>query len=432
METPAADVVVIGAGVAGLAAAARLAAAGRSVVVLEARARAGGRVWTERLPGWPRPIEYGAEFVHSGNAALWRWVRRAGLKVKPIDEQQWLWRGGKLQPMPDGWERINAVMERIGPRFHGSFAQWLRDRARGIPEEDRILATGFVKGFQGAPPDRMSASALFAASQEDEEQLRPDGGYAKLVQTMLERVEKSGGQIVLEAPVSRITWRRHRVRVAASGREWSARAAVVSLPLGVLRAPPRAPGAVVFSPGLKARARVWAALAPGHALRVVLRMRADLWRRGIVPRPLRARSGHAFGFIQSAEAEFPVWWAEAPSPVLVGWTGGPAAAAMAHWSRARIFARAEATLARLLDVSTAAVHRSIVDRRTHNWAADPFTRGAYSFATTGRESGPAELARPIGGTLFFAGEATADLLELGTVHGAIASGERAAREILAG
>ncbi len=66
----------------------------------------------------------------------------------------------------------------------------------------------------------------------------------------------------------------------------------------------------------------------------------------------------------------------------------------------------------------------------YNWTADPFTRGAYSFATAGFENAPQEFARPIARTIFFAGEATADRLELGTVHGALASGERAAQGIL--
>jgi len=103
---------------------------------------------------------------------------------------------------------------------------------------------------------------------------------------------------------------------------------------------------------------------------------------------------------------------------------------MAGWTPARIFKPGRRTLARLLGCGDAALEKSIVDWRTHNWAADPFTRGAYSFSTAGHENAPDELARPVVNTLFFAGEATAEPLELGTVHGAIASGERAAREIL--
>jgi monoamine oxidase len=160
-------------------------------------------------------------------------------------------------------------------------------------------------------------------------------------------------------------------------------------------------------------------------------MRTEVWRRGPIPEALRAENGRAFGFVHSAEPFFPVWWSEAPSPILVGWTGGVAARKMAGWPGERIFQTARRTLAKLLRCTDEALARSVVDYRTHDWAADVFTRGAYSFATAGKENAPRELGRPVGGTLFFAGEATADLLELGTVHGALASGVRAADEVLA-
>ncbi|HYD84955.1 MAG TPA: FAD-dependent oxidoreductase, partial [Opitutus sp.] len=108
-----------------------------------------------------------------------------------------------------------------------------------------------------------------------------------------------------------------------------------------------------------------------------------------------------------------------------------AAKRMAGWAPTRIFEAARRTLATLLSCDERALADAIVDWRTHDWSADPWTRGAYSFSVAGRENAPAKLARPVGGTLFFAGEATADPLELGTVGGALTSGERAAKEILA-
>jgi monoamine oxidase len=116
--------------------------------------------------------------------------------------------------------------------------------------------------------------------------------------------------------------------------------------------------------------------------------------------------------------------------MIVGWTGGPVAEEMASWKDSDVFAAGASTLAKLLGCSRRSLQQAIVDWRTHNWSADPFTRGAYSYATAGEERAPNALAKPIQGTLFFAGEATADPLELGTVHGAIASGERAAKEVL--
>jgi monoamine oxidase len=425
------DVIVIGAGVAGLAAAARLAGAGRRVQILEARSRMGGRIWTERPTGWPAPIELGAEFVHTGNAALKRWLRRSRVATRPVDEMEWLARDGSLWPAPDGWDRVNAVMRRIGPRFRGSFAAWLERHGSGLAPDDRLLATSFVRGFQGAPPDRMSARALYRASFTEEEQLRPRHGYTRLVEAMARVLEREGVEVRLAAPVRRIRWHRGAVSVETAVGAWSAPVALVTVPPAVLRAAPGSPGTIAFRPQLVAKQRCWAAMEPGHARRVVFRLRGDAWRRGPIPAALRRRSGHAFGFLQSAAEDFPVWWAEAPQPMLVGWTGGPAAAAMAGLPDEEVFRRAEATLAALWQVEPLRLRRAILDRRTYDWSGDVYTRGAYSFAIAGGEKLPREAARPVQGTLFFAGEATADLLELGTVHGAIASGERAAREILA-
>jgi monoamine oxidase len=97
----------------------------------------------------------------------------------------------------------------------------------------------------------------------------------------------------------------------------------------------------------------------------------------------------------------------------------------------KIFEQARRTLAKLLDCRETELAKTILDWRTQDWSADPLTRGAYSFSVVGQEDAPKQIARPVAGTLFFAGEATADPLELGTVHGALASGERAAREIIA-
>jgi monoamine oxidase len=200
----------------------------------------------------------------------------------------------------------------------------------------------------------------------------------------------------------------------------------------VLKAASGSEGAMRFSPALKTKQKLWKAMPVGHALRVVMRFRPDVWRRGLFPKEMRARNGRALGFLHSRERYFPVWWSEAPAPVLVGWTGGPAAEELAHVSPRKKFSRACQTLSKLLSCSPSVLRKQVVDFRIHDWTVDPFTRGAYSFSIAGLEDAPARMAKPEARTLFFAGEATADPLELGTVHGALARGERAAKQILEG
>ena len=427
MKNREAEVVVIGAGVAGLAAALRLAENGVRVAVLEARARAGGRIWSEQAKGWPGAVELGAEFVHGGNEALTRAMRAARIGTAPVAARHWFVDENGRRTAA-AWDRVDAVMRRIGPRFRGSFADWLRAEGGKLSAHDRSLARKFVEGFQGAPVERMSAAMLFEDTKHDEKQRRPKGGYGPLVAWFLRRLAARQVKIQLRTVVTSVTWSRGQVGVDAGGVRWVARAAIVTLPLGVLGAREGA-GAVRFVPRLPVKESLWRELETGHALRVVLRLRGDVWRCGPVPPALRANRGKGFGFVHSLEEFFPVWWAEAPRPVVVGWTGGPAAKAMAGWPDARIFATARWTLARLLGCDEAVLADAIVDWRLHNWTADPFARGAYSFATAGREDAPALLARAEGNTLCFAGEATGEPLELGTVHGALASGERAAEEV---
>lgn len=423
------DVVVIGVGAAGLAAACRLASQTFRVVAIEARERVGGRIWTEERKGWARPIELGAEFIHSGNEELARALRAAGLKKRKVEEQHWLVDKGGRKEMPEAWDRIGKVMTAIGPRFRGSFEQWLHRSGRKVSPEDRALACAFVKGFQGAPAGRMSARTLYEAAQEEDEQFRPSGRYDALIASLETRFAKAGGVVELNCPVETVTWSRRGVTVRAGNRTWKARCALVTVPLGVLKAKPEERGGIVFQPALKKKQSVLARIESGHARRIVVRLRNDIWKRGPIPAELRRRNGQAFGFLHSEEKYFPVWWADAPRPVLVGWTGGPAAEAMAGWTDARVGRVACASLAKLLERTQGQIARVVREWRTHDWTADPFTRGAYSFSVAGEEKAPAELARAVGGRLFFAGEATADKLELGTVHGALASGDRAAREI---
>ena len=430
MDRTAVDVVVIGAGAAGLHAAALLGAAGKSVDVMEGRDRVGGRIWTDRPPGWRSPIELGAEFVHGGNEVMEKLIRSVRAVQRPIREQHWLVEKGQRQLMPDFWERIDEVIQPIGPRYRKSFGEWMKAHHERGETMNRELAKAFVEGYQGAPLGKMSAHTLFDASKVEEAQFRISGGYGTLVAALEKCLPLDRVTVKLRSLVHRIEWRRGEAIVFAGDLRWKARVVLVTVPLGVLRAPRGQVGHISFSPALTDRARLWRSAGVGYAVRIALRMRADAWRRSVIPPELRADSGKAFGFLHSDEKVFPVWWAEAPEPVLIGWTGGPAAENLAGLPSRQVFKSAVRALAKLLGCTQQALRKSIVDWRTHDWTSDPLTRGAYSFSAAGKEDLPRLMSEPVKNTLFFAGEATADPLELGTVHGALASGQRSADEII--
>jgi monoamine oxidase len=133
-------------------------------------------------------------------------------------------------------------------------------------------------------------------------------------------------------------------------------------------------------------------------------------------------------FVQ-ARAELPVWWTSHPvrSGLVVAWAGGPKAIALGKSPRT-LPSRVIASLSDVFRVDRRTVQRNVVRTMHHDWSRDPFSRGAYSYVLVGGTDAAAALARPVRGTLFFAGEATDPEGRTGTVHGAIATGRRAAAQ----
>lgn len=427
-----ADVIVIGGGVAGLAAADALARTGRRVVLLEARGRLGGRVDTRFIPGWPGPVELGAEFIHGGNPDLWRMLKRAGLRARTLSEAHWLARGGAIERIPDLDAAIGRVTRLITPRKAGamSFGGYFRRYPPAVAADDWAMARSFVEGFEAAPLDRISARSLAGESPDEEEQYRLTGGYAPLVAHLAQSCTRHGVVITLGAPVASLHWRRGHVRVQTGGSApgtLRARAAVVTLPLGVLKAR-RGVGAVRFVPPLRRKQAAIDRMEVGDVVRCSVRFHDAAWRRlsSSLP-PARRRDG--FGFIHSLIKGMPVWWALDDRPVITGWAGGPAAKALLKLPAAGRRRRSIRSLAEILQVDPATLERGVADWQACDWTHEPFTRGAYSFIAAGQEHAAKELRSDVQGTLFFAGEATASGAEVGTVHGALSSGLRAAREV---
>src|SRR5262245_45616629 len=144
------EVVVIGGGVAGLAAARRLTGAGLTVTVVEARDRLGGRIHTLHDPGLPIPIELGAEFIHGKPREIWDWLRSSGPAACEVTGQDWQSIDGKLELIDPPPERLRTVLDRlsaVGPADE-SFARFLETRGQDQPRAGQELAIDYVGGFQ--------------------------------------------------------------------------------------------------------------------------------------------------------------------------------------------------------------------------------------------------------------------------------------------
>lgn len=432
------DVAIVGAGVAGLAAMRILEERGIRTLVLEARERIGGRISTIRDGRLFHPLEVGAEFVHGSAPELDEIVREAGLIVYAIDGDRWRSRGGRLTRLDDFWERLSVIARRLdGTKADRSFAEFLDDAPGGRSAADaRTLTRSFVEGFHAADVRRISTRALadggIPEEPEEQRQLRIADGYDR-VPHWLARDHRD--HIATDSAVERIEWSREGVELSVrrAGEEATvaARAAIVTVPLGVLMGPAGEPGAIAFSPSLPLLDRVRTSLRMGSVVRVALLFKERWWTERMRSLP-RDASLESMSFLHGDSDEIPVWWSLYPvqSPVMIGWAGGPAADRLVGCSAEEVQDRAVAALAENLGVSRRRVERRLEAFWTHDWQRDPYSRGAYSYALVGGSDAATQLARSIEGTLWFAGEAADPEGRNGTVHGAIGSGRRAARSVL--
>jgi monoamine oxidase len=137
-------------------------------------------------------------------------------------------------------------------------------------------------------------------------------------------------------------------------------------------------------------------------------------------------------FLFSRDPVFPTFWTPMPLrlPLLTAWSAGPAAEAKRNLNVDELEAGAVSALSRVLDIDKAAIQRELAKVFYHDWQNDQFSCGAYSYVLAGGVKAQEDLARPLCRTLFFAGEATQSDGHHATVHGAFASGRRAADEVL--
>jgi monoamine oxidase len=422
-----ADVLIIGAGAAGLAAAARLRRAGRRVVVLEARERTGGRVDTHRPEGWPGPVEGGAEFEHGLPPVTEALRKRARLRARDLGQRHWeRQRRGPRRGDRD-WAAAQELLEQLyqaAAERDRTFTEMMRDPRwrRRAPAAVWALARSYVEGFNAAPADRVSVRSLAvqaeAAERVHADRLRRfDDGYDRVLAPLAR-----GLDVRLGARVRVVRWRPGHVRVDAVGPTGaplpplSARQAVITLPVAVLAA-----GDVRFAPALPAaKGAAIGRIGVGPVIKVVLRFRRDPLRA----LPFRPTLLHAPG------APVPTWWPPHPEhPVVVGWAAGPRAVALEPLADDARVRRALASVAAALGTTTGALAAELDGYRVFDWQRDPFAQGAYSYVLAGAIDAPDALAAPVADTLFFAGEAT-NLPDMGTVHGALESGARAATESL--
>ena len=430
------DVLVIGAGVAGLAAAAELHEAGVRVRILEARQRLGGRVWSVQANGLDQAIEMGAEFIHGKPPELFSIARAAGLDPVQLGGENFTSDGVNIRRF-DFFSKSESVLDKMDDRGPDRpFTEFVREHVGDGDPKALEWALRYVRGFHAANPALISVHAMVREMEAEEKiegdtQFRPAHGYQRLVEWYEKRLE--GVPIELNLPVRHIGWDRTGVRVLAlpapSARLYRhARRAILTLPLGVMQLDPaRENSAVSFSPELPEKRQAAQNLAMGKIVRVTLRFRERFWtkKKNDVPDLSKLH------FLMANDAYFPTWWTGYPmeAPLLVGWSPDDCADALEGKSHDEVIDQALDSLEGALLAYGKEMRAHFVEGFTHPWQTDPYARGAYSYVKVGGLGAQEELAAPVEDVLFFAGEATEADGHHATVHGAIATGLRAAAEV---
>ena len=439
------DVLILGAGAAGLAAARDLSHAGLSVTIIEARPRVGGRILTQHDSRSPVPLELGAEFIHGERAETLSLAQAAGLAVLELPDTHELAAGGAFKAMDGFWglvDRMNHDLARRLARLGRDFPVSEYLDSPSVPPARRGMLRDFLQGFYAAHPDRLSAQSLAVevrgTAERDEVaggQFRIANGGDALMKWLRDGLDPDRTELRLSTVAQTVDWKRGEVRVGCRGADRaplttvSARTALITLPIAVLKA-----GMVRFDPALPAKQRALAGLETGQVFKIVLRFREAFWDDAEFLRERRGPSGPARGalnFVHGHGAEVPTWWTTLPvrSPVLVGYVGAVAAEDLLAEDPPSRLERTLVALSEVLAVPRRKLEDQLDASASHDWHADPFALGAYSYIGVGGIGAPRALGRPVDGTLFFAGEAT-DGPQIGTVAGALASGRRAAREVL--
>lgn len=433
VETDRFDVIVIGAGVAGLAAAVELGRNGKTVCLLEARDRIGGRILTHREPDCPVPIELGAEFVHGLAPTTAAWLAQAGSVLIDAAHERWRLQAGKLVEADDQFERLKRGLARIRrPARDLPFGQFLAGTARDrLSPRIREFAQMLVEGFDAADADRISTLEVLdewsGSSAADAPTFRPQTGYGALIDALQGALDPVRVKLRLGSVVDSVSWH-DGVLVSGfrHGQTFRVQApkAVVTLPLGILKLAESESGSVRFDPALTVKQGALAALEAGPVVKLVLRFRAPFWES--------AAGGRYRGaaFFHSPGEAFPTFWTSLPqrSALLTCWAAGPNALNLGKLTQAQIVSVAMASLNKVFPKTRP--RTKLIDAHLHDWQADPFARGAYSYVAAGGSTARKRLGAAVRNTLFFAGEAADSSDAAGTVEGALSSGERAARTLL--
>ena len=419
------DVIIVGAGAAGLAAARRLSEIGKAITILEARDRIGGRIHTISGEGFSFPVEAGAEFMHGDLPHTKALMKEANVSYYAGEGRAWNVKKNTLSEgdlFHEDWDTFMIKLQQLDHDMTiGDFLTSYFNDPKFHELSDSVRR--FVEGYDAADVSKASAFSLREEwSNEDIQGYRPTGGYTQLMDFLLREIQRHSGRLKLSTVVKKVVWRQNFVEVIDDkGKVFGAKNVLITVPVAVLKS-----GDITFDPPLDNHRRALNDLETGGVIKFLVEFKDRIWERRSDD-GIRHMPGLNFIF---SDAVVPTWWTQMPNdlPLLTGWLAGPAINQIQRDNRELLTLGFE-SLGYLFGVSGKRIMQEVRAARVVNWKADPYAQGAYAYATLKTFEGVKIFSKPVEQTIYFAGEAFYDGAEMGTVEAALASGDQAAEKI---
>jgi monoamine oxidase len=429
------DVLIIGAGAAGLMAAYTLAKAGKKITVLEARERCGGRIHTLYNELFFKQVELGAEFIHGDLPVTLQLLKEADITYLPANGEMWQYKNGKFDNEGGFIEEWDLLMKKMLLLKHDISIETFLKREFADDKYDELKKTvrRFVSGYDTADPEKASTFALRNEwlGEDNEAQHRVKDGYGVMIKYLEETITRADGKIYLNSIAKEIQWEPGNVKVTAlDGSVYESAQIVIALPLGILQADKNEKAAISFVPQIPEQDRAISDMGFGAIIKILLEFDDAFWLDDKT-RILVGKSPEDMSFLLSTE-EIPTWWTQVPqhSTLLTGWLGGPPAALKKDTPDEDILRQSLQSLSNIFKRPADELKDRLTAFYIANWANDPFTLGSYAYDTLTASQARPILNDPVSNTLFFAGEYLYDGAAMGTVEAALSSGQEIAKRII--
>lgn len=421
------DVIIIGAGAAGLMAAKILSNAKKKVCILEARDVIGGRAHTIIKRGFSKPIETGAEFIHGNLPLTLKLLKKAAIKSYKTEGALWQVKNNTLKKREDFLENADEIMHKLKKLDNDmSIAEFLKKYFNDEKyAEMKHTLQQYLEGYDAGDINDYSSIALKEEwENEDEEQYRIDGGYSLLFDDLKNDFIKDGGTIQFNHIAKKIKWNEQDVEIMTKENKiFNAHKIIITVPLPMLSGNDDE-ASIAFDPALPVVTEAAKQIGYGGVVKIIFEFTHAFWETGEV------RKAKDLFFIFSEE-KIPTWWTQLPDkiPMLTGWLAGPKSYGLSDADADTILQIALQSLSSIFAIDKEMLQQYIKAWHVHNWNADPFSKGGYSYSSVTTNSAKEILRKPVADTLFFAGEALWKDSNA-TVEAALQSGKEVAENIL--